>query len=156
MSKIVTSHGSHFVETLTGLNDGDLSRLQDIMTGAFDSKNPDDVALYLPRAIEAPTADVVVARTPVQEIASVMLVNMLFGADKLRGQIDDVATHVEDLRRGYASSVLDFSIEWFRKRGVGHVALTSSDKRKPAHGLYIDKGFAIHDTNVFQLDIDSK
>lgn len=82
-----------------------------------------------------------------------MLVNVDFGAGKLRGRIDDVATHTDSLRQGHAGAVLDLAIEWFRSRGVARVNLTSNDGRQAAHRLYESRGFVIKDTNQFQLDL---
>ncbi len=140
-------------EALRALSDDDLIRLEAILPAAFSSIQLEDVAEFIPLAIAAETADVLVSRGQDHQIASVMLVNINFGAGKLRGRIDDVATHADSLRQGHAGAVLDFAIEWFRSRSVARVNLTSNDDRQAAHRLYESRGFARIETNQFQLDL---
>ncbi len=140
-------------EVLGGLVDQDLTRLEEILPAAFGAIEPSDVAKFIPLAIIADSAEVLVSRNQDGHIASVMIVNVDYGAGKLRGRIDDVATHRDSQRQGHAGTVLDFAIDWFRQRGVTRISLTSSNQRLPAHGLYFSRGFEIHDTNQFQLDL---
>jgi GNAT superfamily N-acetyltransferase len=148
-----TLRSSPELEVLSTLDDNDLTRLTQILAPAFNSIRAGDIAEFIPAAISADSADVLVSRNNRGNIASVMLVNIDYGAGKLRGRIDDVATHKDSLRQGHAGAILDFALEWFRLRGVKRVNLTSRDGRDPAHELYRSRGFTIHDTNQFQIDL---
>ena len=140
-------------EILSALDASDLDRLIEIWTAGFPNTHPEDIQAYAPRIVSAENAEIVVARNSLGHIASSMVVCVAPGRDKIRGHIDDVATHPLHLRQGYAGRLLDFSIDWFQKREVKRVYLASSDDRQPAHALYLSRGFYIHDTNEFQLDL---
>lgn len=143
----------HNPEILTSMDRPDFKRLGEILPAAFGSIALDDIIEYVPRAIAAESADVIVSRNSEGLIASVMVVNLNYGLGKFRGQVDDVATHLDSLRQGHSGAVLDFAIDWFCERGVRRVSLTSNDNRKAAHELYKSRGFKIHETNHFQLDL---
>lgn len=140
-------------EVLEALNEDDLTSLIEILPSAFSSIEPKDVAEYIPRAIDVDGADVIVARSPEGKLVSVALVNIDYGAGKLRGRIDDVATHEDYKRQGYAGATLDKAVDWFRVRGIRRIALTSNNGRQPAHRLYESRGFRVKETNQFQLDL---
>ena len=140
-------------ETLQTYTQTDLQRLAETWTTGFPGTQPEDVRNCIPEIVQSQTAEVIVARNPLGQIASAMVINIDLGRDKKRGRIDDVATHPDHIRQGYAGAVLDFSIEWFSENGVKRVYLASNDDRKPAHALYLSRGFHIHDTNEFQLDL---
>jgi ribosomal protein S18 acetylase RimI-like enzyme len=144
----------HRPEILSELSTEDLGRLSEILSGAFDSIKPEEVTEFLPQAIQADNADVLVSRNASSQIASVMIVNAVYGAGKIRGRIDDVATHEDSRRQGHAGAVLDYALQWFRDRGVSRVSLTSSNKRQAAHELYKSRGFTVRDTNSFKLDLE--
>lgn len=144
----------HHPEVLGTPREGDMSRLTDMLSRAFDSIRPSLVEEYIPRVISADAADVLVSRNELGRIASVMIVNIDFGAAKLRGRIDDVTTHPDSRREGHAALLLDFALGWFQERGVRRINLTSGDDKKPAHGLYLSRGFKIRQTNQFQLDLE--
>jgi len=139
------------VETLSGLSEEDFLSLVEFMPQAFSSMSPDKIAEFVPKLIEAESADIVIARSPEGKLVSAMVVNIDFGLGKLRGRIDDVATHEEYLRQGYGGAVLDYALDWFRMRGVKKVALTSRSERQAAHRLYESRGFTTRDTNQFEL-----
>jgi ribosomal protein S18 acetylase RimI-like enzyme len=141
-------------EILTTLNNDDLARLTEILPAAFDSIAAEDIVEFIPLAINAENADVLVSRNDLGRIASVMVVNVLYGAGKLRGRIDDVATHEDSRRQGHARAVLGFALEWFHTYDITRVNLTSNDDRQPAHALYRSFGFVTKETNQFQLDIE--
>lgn len=141
------------VEFLSSSPLSDVDRLVQIWTAGFPSTQPENIQAFVPKIVGAEKSEIVVARNQLGQIASAMVVNIDLGRDKLRGRIDDVATHPELLRQGYGGAVLDFSIDWFRESGVSRVYLASNDDRKPAHQLYLSRGFRIHDTNEFQLDL---
>ncbi len=140
-------------EILSSLDIDDIVRLEEIFSSAFSSIQPEDVAKHIPLAIAADSADVLVSRNDEGIIQSAMLVNVDYGAGKLRGRVDDVATHVDSFRQGHAGAVLDLAIDWFRALGVKRVALNSNDDRQAAHRLYQTRGFVMIDTNQFQLDL---
>lgn len=152
----MSKNATHNPEVLTALNEQDFTRLAEILPAAFGSIAVSDLAEFTPIAIEAPNSDVLVSRDDRGAIASVMVVNITFGLGKLRGWIDDVATHEDSRRRGHGGALLDFALDWFRYRQVKRIALTSNDDRLPAHHLYLSRGFKIHDTNKFQLDLDER
>lgn len=145
-------------EVLRDPSDEDFAALQDILPKAFSSISTENLTEYVPRLIAADSADMIVARTPEGNIASVLVVNIDFGAGKLRGRIDDVATSETHLRQGYGGVALDHALKWFKDRGVKRVALTSNGDRQPAHRLYESRSFKVKETNQFQLDlyIDSR
>ncbi len=143
----------HNVEILGMLNTADMDRLVEVWTLGFPGSDPELLRSHTPEIVADPTSGLAVARNPLGYIASVIVVNINPGRDKRRGTIDDVATHPDSFRQGYAGAVLDFCIDWFRDRDVTSVSLTSSDARLPAHGLYYSRGFQVHDTNLFKLDL---
>ncbi len=143
----------HHPEVLGTLSDEDFHSLGEILPQAFNSILIEDLAEFIPKAIAADSADVLVSRDMEGKIVSVMVVNVDYGAGKLRGRIDDVATHEDHKEQGHAGAVLDYALDWFRLRGIRRIALTSNDDRQPAHRLYESRGFKIHDTNQFQLDL---
>lgn len=144
---------THHPEVLSGLTDRDFNRLTEILPAAFGSVAVSDMVEFVPQVVAAPSADLLVSRNEDNAIASVMVVNIDFGVGKRRGRIDDVATHENSRQQGHGGALLDFALDWFRDRGVTRVALTSNDSRQPAHKLYLSRGFTIHDTNQFQLDL---
>lgn len=125
----------------------------EIWTTGFPGTDPNSLREYSPEIVRAESSEIIAARDQLGRIASAMVVNIDIGRDKKRGRIDDVATHPDHLRQGYAGLVLDFAVHWFRENGVQRVYLSSSDDKKPAHKLYLSRGFQIHDTNEFQLDL---
>lgn len=141
-------------EILGALNEQDFARLSEILPVAFGSITISDLAKFTPLAIEVPSADVLVSRNSRGQIASAMVVNITFGLGKLRGWIDDVATHEDSREQGHGGALLDFALDWFKDKEVKRIALTSNDDRQPAHRLYESRGFKIHDTNKFQLDLE--
>lgn len=143
----------HTTEILRSYSQPDLDRLVETWVAGFPGTQPKDIVEHVPHIVHAQKSELMVARNPLGHIASAMVVNVDMGRDKKRGHIDDVATHPDDLRQGYGGAVLDFSIGWFRDKRVKRVYLTSNDNRQAAHSLYISRGFKIHDTNEFQLDL---
>lgn len=141
------------VEALISLRPDDVKRLVEIWTSGFPDTDPEDVQTYVPEVVSGEKSELIIARNPLGHIASAMVINVDPGRDKRRGRIDDVATHPDHLRQGYGGAILDFAIEWFREEEVSRVYLASSDDREPAHELYRSRGFYIHDTNNFQLDL---
>jgi len=142
-----------YAEALASINEADFTRLSEILPTAFDNISVLQLVEFLPIVIEADSADVIVSRDDEGKIASVIVVNVDYGAGRVRGRIDDVATHQDSLRQGHAASALDFALDWFRMRDVRRITLTSNNSRLPAHKLYESRGFMIHDTNFFQLDL---
>ncbi len=142
----------HHVEVLGELTADDLGSLEEILVPAFDSISPGDLAEFVPKAIEADSAGVIVARSPEGKIVSALVVNLDYRMGKLRGKIDDVATHEAYRKQGYAGAVLDYALTWFKEHQVKRVDLTSNDGREPSHAPYESRGFEKRDTNHFQLD----
>jgi GNAT superfamily N-acetyltransferase len=56
----------------------------------------------------------------------------------LIGYVFSVATDPDARRRGYARACMEELLDWFRKRGAGHVMLTASADAEP---LYAALGF---------------
>jgi GNAT superfamily N-acetyltransferase len=140
-------------ERLTALTEADLQSLAEIMTAAFSAITAEDLATFVPMAIEADSADVLVSRSPEGKIVSAMVVNVSFCMGKLRGQIDNFATHDDHERQGHGGAVLDYALDWFRGYGVKRVELTSlsGSERQVAHRMYESRGFEKYDINNFQL-----
>lgn len=140
-------------EILTTYDPADMERLVETWTEGFPGTQVEDVHKFVPEIVGAERSEVIVARNSLGQLASAMVVNIGIGRDKFRGRIDDVATHPDSLRKGFGGMILDLSIEWFSKHSVARVYLASSDTREPAHALYKSRGFYIHETNEFQLDL---
>jgi ribosomal protein S18 acetylase RimI-like enzyme len=140
-------------ERLTEPIEEDLASLAEILPAAFNSISVKDLEEFIPMVIGADTADVLVSRNEEGKIVSVMIVNIDYGAAKLRGHIDEVATHKDHRRQGHATTILDAAILWFEAKGVNYICLTSNDDRTASHALYESRGFKVRDTNNFELYI---
>lgn len=140
-------------EILASYSSDDMERLVETWTAGFPGTDASELHEFVPKIVHAERSEIIIARNLVGQLASAMVVNIDLGRDKLRGRIDDVATHPDSLRKGFGGIILDFSIDWFGKHGVSRVYLASSDEREPAHALYKSRGFYIHETNDFQLDL---
>lgn len=57
--------------------------------------------------------------------------------------IDDLSTLPEHRQKGYGSMLLDYVIDYARKRGYSAVTLDSGYQRIDAHRLYLNKGFIL-------------
>ncbi len=55
--------------------------------------------------------------------------------------IDDLITHPEHLKQGYASQLLDWVVSEAKTLGCDEVHLDSGYQRNDAHRLYLNKGF---------------
>jgi GNAT superfamily N-acetyltransferase len=147
------SEESCSVEVLDAITGIDLDRLVEIWTRGFPGTLAEEIRIHAPDVVSAEKSALIVARDSLGQLASAMVANVDTGRDKRRGRIDDVATHPDCLRQGFGGLILDFAIDWFRENNVSRVHLASNDSRKPAHALYFSRGFYIHDTNDFQLDL---
>lgn len=144
---------NHNPEALTSLNIDDLTSLVDIWLNAFPNTELSNIADNVLEIIKSSHSDVLVDRK-LGHIASVAIVSVYFGKDKILGRIEDVATHPDLMGQGFARAVIDYSILWFKSRRVSKITLTSRDEKKAAHLLYLNREFKIHDTNEFYLDLN--
>ncbi len=55
--------------------------------------------------------------------------------------IDDLITHPNQLKKGYASQLLDWVIEEAEREQCAQIHLDSGYQRNDAHRLYLNKGF---------------
>lgn len=139
------------VEELRELTEADLRTLQSFVPEELTSQDAEAMAEWLPDIIGADEAALFVARNPDGEVVAALVANFTHCMSKRRGRIDDVVTHPDWRRRGYAGALLDDAVEWLRERGVTKVELTSEPDLKPAHELYRERGFERKETFVFEL-----
>ncbi len=55
--------------------------------------------------------------------------------------IDDLITHPDQLKKGYANQLLDWVIEEAKRKQCDQIHLDSGYQRNNAHRLYLNKGF---------------
>lgn len=67
--------------------------------------------------------------------------NIFFSGKTL--YIDDLITHPDHRRMGYAGQLIDWVIAYARKHMFDHVSLDSGFSRKEAHRLYLNKRFQL-------------
>ena len=152
MSEMHPQEIIHRPEALSTLNAEDLTSLTDIWLSAFPNTDLSRIADNVLEIIGSNHSDVLVDRK-LGHIASVAIVSVYYGRDNRLGRIEDVATHPDLMGQGFAGAIIDHAIIWFKNRGVSRIALTSSNEKKAAHLLYLNRGFKIHDTNEFYLDL---
>lgn len=140
-------------EVLTLLTEADLQSLTEIMPAAFNTMTAEDLAIFVPMAIESDSADVIISRGQEGKIVSAMVLNIDFCLGKLRGRIDDVATHEDHRRQGHSGTALDYALRWFSERGVRLVELTTLNNREAAQRIYESRGFTRYDINNFHLNL---
>jgi GNAT superfamily N-acetyltransferase len=74
-------------------------------------------------------------------VAGFRTLNMLFSGKTL--YIDDLATHSEHRKKGYAGELLRWIIQFAKENGYEHVSLDSGFQRKNAHRLYLNHGLEL-------------
>ena len=74
-------------------------------------------------------------------VAGFRTIHFLFSGKTL--YIDDLVTHSDHKRKGYAGALLDWLKEYAMQNGYDHVSLDSGFHRKDAYRLYLNKGFEI-------------
>lgn len=67
--------------------------------------------------------------------------NIFFSGKTL--YIDDLITHPDHRRMGYAGQLIDWVIEYAKDHFFDHVSLDSGFNRKEAHRLYLNKRFQL-------------
>lgn len=70
-----------------------------------------------------------------------------------KGVIEQVATHPAHRRQGIARAIWNKILEIAREKQVDFIDLTSSDRKKEAHQLYLSLGFKKRKTNNFRLTL---
>ena len=74
-------------------------------------------------------------------VAGFRTIHFLFSGKTL--YIDDLVTHSDHKRKGYAGALLDWMKEYALQNGYDHISLDSGFHRKDAYRLYLNKGFEI-------------
>jgi len=74
-------------------------------------------------------------------VAGFRTIHFLFSGKTL--YIDDLVTHSDHKRNGYAGALLDWLKEYAMQNGYDHISLDSGFHRKDAYRLYLNKGFEI-------------
>ncbi len=74
-------------------------------------------------------------------IAGYRTINFLYSGKTL--YIDDLVTHSEYHRKGYAGALLDWLKNYTKENGYDHLSLDSGFHRKDAYRLYLNKGLEV-------------
>ncbi|MEO5905278.1 MAG: GNAT family N-acetyltransferase [Saprospiraceae bacterium] len=74
-------------------------------------------------------------------LAGFRTIHFLFSGKTL--YIDDLVTHSDHKRKGYAGALLDWLKQHALQNGYDHISLDSGFHRKDAYRLYLNKGFEI-------------
>ena len=74
-------------------------------------------------------------------IAGFRTLNFFYSGKTL--YIDDLLTHPDHLKNGYAGQLLDWIKDYARKENYDHISLDSGFQRKDAYRLYLNKGLEV-------------
>jgi GNAT superfamily N-acetyltransferase len=74
-------------------------------------------------------------------VAGFRMLDFLFSGKTL--YVDDLVTHPEHRKNGYAGMLMRWMIEYARKNQVDHFSLDSGTHRKDAHRFYLKHGLDI-------------
>ena len=104
--------------------------------------------------VNSPTGQLFVARVDDAIVGMLTLVVFTIPTG-VRGWIEDVVVDAGARGRGVGEALSLAAIDEARRLGVRSIDLTSRPSRQVANALYQKLGFALRDTNVYRLALES-